>query len=231
MMPNPKVLNAMLHLASPALPIGGFSYSQGLEAAINIGLVHDQVSAKNWIQTNLHSVIANAEAIIWVYLFQGWQNSDLAKISYWNQWFWASRETSEFRAETIQMGWSLAKLMQELERGTDEQLKLLKDVKKITLPCAHSYACQITGMTEREGLQTYLYSWIENQVMAAMKSVPLGQVAGQKTLLAILDTISDMMDEIFIKIALQEKPINTFSIQLSVLSARHESQYSRLFRS
>ena len=231
MMYKPKILNAMLQLASPALPIGGFSYSQGLEAAVNSGIVHDHLSARDWIQTHLHSVLANAEIIIWVYLYRSWLTSDVEKIMYWNQWFWASRETSEFRAESIQMGWSLAKLIEDLEWGTIEQRILLKGIKKLTLPCAHSFACSSVGMSEQEGVHTYLYSWLENQVMAAIKSVPLGQVAGQRILIAILESLPDLIEEIFHKIEYQVNPINTFSMQLSVLSARHESQYSRLFRS
>ena len=228
---KPNILNAMLQLASPALPIGGFIYSQGLEAVVNVGIVHDQASARDWIQAHLHAVVANAEVIIWVYLYRAWLASDVEKIFYWNQWFWASRETSEFRAETIQMGWSLAKLMEDLEWGAADQRSLLKGIKKLTLPCAHSYACSSAGMSEQEGVHTYLYSWLENQVMAAIKSVPLGQVAGQKILMAVLETLPNLIEDVFNKIEHQVNPINTFSMQLSILSARHESQYSRLFRS
>jgi urease accessory protein len=121
--------------------------------------------------------------------------------------------------------------MEDLEWGTVDQRLILQGIKKLTLPCAHSYACSSVGMSEQEGVHTYLYSWLENQVMAAIKSVPLGQVAGQKILQSVLESLPELIEEIFNKIEHQVNPINTFSMQLSVLSARHESQYSRLFRS
>jgi urease accessory protein UreF len=106
-------LGSLLHLASPTLPIGGFSYSQGLESAISNGLINNAQQAKRWIQDHLEGVIANSEAVVWVYLYHAWRAKDVNQIAKWNTWFWASRETSEFRNETEQMGWSLFKLIQE----------------------------------------------------------------------------------------------------------------------
>src|SRR5690606_19878216 len=97
-------LAALQQLSSPALPIGGFSYSQGLEAAVELKLVHDAESARSWIHDQLHVVMAKAEAPLWCLLHQAWQDGDPEAVERWNQWFWASRETHELRQETEQMG-------------------------------------------------------------------------------------------------------------------------------
>jgi urease accessory protein len=198
---------------------------------VNEGVITNESSAREWIYANLTSVIACGEAILWIYLYEAWQQKDSQKLHYWNQWFGASRETSEFRAETLQMGWSLTQLLRELDWGGNENLILLRAIPKITLPCAHSYACHFAGIMPEEGLHTYLYTWLENQVMASIKSIPLGQVAGQKILKAVLDSFPELLKSIFLKVKEQQSPINTFSPQLAILSSRHESQYSRLFRS
>src|SRR5690606_33038247 len=101
-------LTALLQLSSPSLPIGGYSYSQGFEAAVDMNFVHDEASAGQWIQQQLELVIAQCEAPVWTLLFDGWTHKDWTALTHWNQWFHASRETQEIRQETEQMGWSLA---------------------------------------------------------------------------------------------------------------------------
>ena len=103
-------LISLLHLASPALPIGGFSYSQGLEAAIDCGMVRDAATAEHWIRDNLVHVQAQCEAPVWLLLHRAWRAHSRDDVSRWNDWFHVTRETSELRLETEQMGWSLAKL-------------------------------------------------------------------------------------------------------------------------
>ena len=228
---NASQLSALLHLASPALPIGGFSYSQGLEAAVFHGLIHDATSAQTWIKEHLTNVVTKAEAIIWLYQFEAWNKGDLEIVCHWNEWFWASRETNEFRKETEQMGWSLLKLIKDLGLGKAEDLEMMHSLKPITLPCVHAYVCNYQKIEAIDGLHAYLFSWLENQVMAAIKIIPLGQVAGQKILIEISKTISSLLKDLVENSQSSQFQLNTFSPQLSILSSRHETQYSRLFRS
>jgi len=228
---NSSELAALLHLASPTLPIGGFSYSQALEAAVSHGFVSDAQDAHQWIHDHLFSVVTQSEALVWLHLFEAWTSQDLEQIKYWNYWFWASRETSEFRQETEQMGWSLLKLIKEHHWGTIEEQEILSSMQPITLPCAHSFACSTQQVQAKNGLHVYLYSWLENQVMAAVKSIPLGQVAGQKILVAIGKELALQLDVMIEKSKSKNLIMNTFAPQLNILSSRHEHQYSRLFRS
>jgi urease accessory protein len=228
---NASQLSALLHIASPALPIGGFSYSQGLEAAVFHGLIYDATSAQTWIAEHFTNVVVNAEAIIWLYQFEAWNKGDLEIVCHWNEWFWASRETNEFRKETEQMGWSLLKLIKDLGLGKYEDLEMMQSLKPITLPCVHAYVCNYQKIEAVDGLHAYLFSWLENQVMAAIKIIPLGQVAGQKILIEISKIISSLLLDLVENAKSAQFQLNTFSPQLSILSSRHETQYSRLFRS
>ncbi|WP_454720646.1 MULTISPECIES: urease accessory protein UreF [Cupriavidus] len=224
-------LISLLHLASPALPIGGFSYSQGLEAAIDCGLVHDADSAEQWVRSNLLDVQAQCEAPVWLLLFRGWQAGDADGVARWNDWFLATRESAELRLETGQMGWSLARLVAQMAWGDEALRARLAALSPVCLPTAFAAACAALGVDERDGLAAYCFSWAENQVAAALKAVPLGQVAGQHILRRLHAAVAQTVDEAVRRADAAPPLLSTFSPLLGLLSARHETQYSRLFRS
>ncbi len=226
-----QALTALLQLTSPALPIGGYSYSQGLEAAVECALVTDEATAMSWIGDQLMHVVAHCEAPVWVLLFDAWSGADHERVAYWNAWFHASRETRELRYETEQMGWSLAGLASELDWITAGQRIVLDGLPVITLPAAHACCAQVLGLDRQSALAAYLFTWLENQVMAAIKAVPLGQMAGQRMLDDLRRRVGAACDDAVGRAAASPPQLDTFAPQLAVLSARHETQYSRLFRS
>jgi len=201
-------LARLLQLASPALPVGAYSYSQGLEAAVEAGIVKDAPSAQAWISDALELLARFEAPVLWKMM----QGEPL------NDFFVASRETAELRAETLQMGHSLKKLIEELGLGSVPE-------PEPAYPTAFAFAVKQMKVEPRAALVAYLWSWLENQVMAAIKAVPLGQTAGQRILLALGNHLEEIADR-----AVQLEPLN-FAPGLAVLSARHETQYSRLFRS
>lgn len=221
-------LTALLHLASPALPIGAFSYSQGLEAAIECGFVHDADTAREWIANGLSHVLARGELPIIAHQMERWRTHDDAALRRANDEYIASRESAELRRETEQMGWSLAQLCASLEWGDEARRATLAAVKPIAQPTAYAFAAYANDASTDAALAAYAFSWVENQAAAALKAVPLGQLAGQRTIVALRAPIDDAVCR-----ALVTSPdqVNTFAPQLGILSARHESQYSRLFRS
>jgi urease accessory protein len=221
-------LTALLHLASPALPIGAFSYSQGLESAIEHGLIHDGDSAREWIASGLTNVLARGELPFLAHQMTRWRDHDAAGLAVADEEFLASRESSELRRETQQMGWSLAQLCTQLEWGDAARLATLNAIKPISQPTAFAFAAYAHDAATDAALAAYAFSWVENQAAAALKAVPLGQIAGQRIIVALRIAI-----DIAVEKALATSPdeINTFAPQLGILSARHESQYSRLFRS
>ncbi|HEY0294290.1 MAG TPA: urease accessory protein UreF [Bordetella sp.] len=222
-----RELAALLQLASPALPIGAFSYSQALEAAIEAGLVADAAGARRWIAAGL-DLLAGGEAVSMLKLCQAWRDGDLAAVRRHNDTLLAWRESAELRLETEQMGSSLARLAQDLEWGEPGPRAQLAAVKPLALPTAYAYAATALGLEAAHALTAWLYAWLENQVSAALKAIPLGQVAGQRILHGLRDAVAQATQR---AIDCADEDISTFAPMLGILSARHETQYSRLFRS
>jgi urease accessory protein len=223
-----RKLIALLHLASPALPIGTFSYSQGLEAAVDVQLVHDAESARAWIQSGLEHVLALNELPTLSIIYRNWESGNFSEIERLNARFLASRESSELRQETEQMGWSLTQLALALRWHDKSRQVVLSSLSPVGLPTAFAYASGALGIDLESCVSAYCFGWVENQVTAALKSVPLGQIAGQKILFAMHSVIPDV---VLRAIATAPDQISTFAPHLGILSARHANQYSRLFRS
>ena len=221
-------LTALLHLASPALPIGAFSYSQGLESAIEHGFIHDGDSARDWIASGLTNVLARGELPFLAHQMQRWRAYEAAELTRADEEFLASRESAELRRETQQMGWSLAQLCTQLEWGDPARLATLNTIKPVSQPTAFAFAAFAHDAAPDATLAAYAFAWVENQAAAALKAVPLGQIAGQRIIVALRVAIDQAVER---ALATSPDEINTFAPQLGILSARHESQYSRLFRS
>lgn len=218
----------LLQLASPSLPIGAYSYSQGLEVALENGMVHDEATARQWIVDALHQVVARFEAPILCRLLQAFSARDAGAVTMWTERFIAARDTSEFRAETMQMGYSLSKLAAELCTGDADLLAILQALPDIPLPAALAYACVALQVPHDAALLGMMFSWAENQVLVSVKSVPLGQVAGQRLLLSLRPELEAAAQN---ALAMQDHELSNWAPGLSVLSMWHEVQYSRLYRS
>jgi urease accessory protein len=177
----------LLQLVSPTLPVGAYSYSQGLESAVEAGVVHDATDAEEWIGGVLAYSVERMEAPSLLRLIKSWGARDEAAVVRWNDLFLASRETAELRAETLQMGYSLKKLLMELE-GQDEKARAPLDcLEAMAFPTAFAFAVAQWHIPAQPALVAYLWAWLESQVMAAIKLVPLGQTDGQRILLALGD--------------------------------------------
>lgn len=218
----------LLQLASPSLPIGAYSYSQGLEAALEQGLVKDQETARVWIVDTLHDVVARFEAAVLWRLLQAFATRDADAVANWTETFIAARDTAEFRAETIQMGYSLAKLVAELQIGDEDLRALLAEQTEVPLPTALACAAVGLDVPADAALLGALFSWAENQVLVCVKSVPLGQVAGQRLLLSVQPELQRAAQTAQ---TLEDAQLSNWSPGLSLLSMQHEVQYSRLYRS
>jgi urease accessory protein len=221
---------AALQLASPALPIGGFSYSQGLETAVDVGFVTNTAQAQAWCVDVLH-IFAQCEAVVFCVQYAHWETLNTHGLQTQNDWFYATRETSELRLETQQMGWSMVKLLSQNGWGSDTLRAALNAMNTPTLTTAFAAACVALAIPLPQALAAYAFSWAENQVAAAVKSVPLGQQAGQTVLNALRTAMPPLLAQAQSDAAQSPPKINTFSPHLAILSSRHETQYSRLFRS
>ncbi|MEZ5664705.1 MAG: urease accessory protein UreF [Burkholderiaceae bacterium] len=220
----------LLWLASPALPVGGFSYSEGLEAAVEAGLVSDEASAAAWISDQIHLGLARSELPVIVQALRAWRHDDLDRVRTLNDWVLQTRETREMRLQCEQMGRSLlewARSLGDLGQGLGDRLQSAQ-LDPPTYPVACACALAASPCDEREALVSFAFGWSENLVQAAIKAIPLGQSAGQRTLARLAGQIPLAVDH---ALSLPEDGRQAFTPGLAILSARHESQYSRLFRS
>ncbi len=220
---NATALLHLLQFASPALPIGGYSYSQGLEAALEAGIVHDAASGRAWIARYLDEVVAMWDAPLFWRLLQAFEAGDSASVALWSERFLASRDSAEFRAETVQMGYSLTRLVAELGVANVDALGA-----EVSLPTAFACAVDALGIAHGDALLAMLFAWVENQVLVCVKSVPLGQVAGQRMLLSLRP---DIERAALRAQTLGDEAMSNWSPGLSILSMRHEVQHGRLYRS
>jgi urease accessory protein len=220
----------LLQLASQAFPIGGYSHSQGLESAVESRWVRDEASVLQWITDVMAYSIATYEIPCLEALGRAWAAHDPQVLSRLNEEFLATRESAELRAATVQMGYSMVALLGVLPDVPDELIGTLKSIREPSLPCVWSAAAGLWSIDPLDSITAYLWSWAENQVLVAMKAVPIGQSAGQRVLLQVGERIAETVAQRAQSAAATAMPSN-FAPGFAILCSQHETQYSRLFRS
>ena len=222
-------LARLLQLASPALPVGAYTYSQGLECAVESGIVHDEATAGRWIADLLDHGIGRYEAPLVAALMAAWTAGDLTGVKSLDAEFLASRESAELRAETAQMGFSLRRLLRDLRDDSLGSVAQAVDAwPEVAYPTIWAGIAAAWRIDPSAALTAYLWSWAENQVMAALKAVPLGQAAGQRVLADLGGRLPAVAAQAQ---ALPRARWSNFTPGFAIACARHETQYSRLFRS
>ena len=236
-MTAPATLLRLMWLASPALPVGGFSYSEGLEAALEAGRVQGEAAVGDWLLDQLHLSLARADLPACAQAFQAWQAPpDACRLQSLNDWVLATRESAEFRLQTEQMGRSLVEWLRNGEHAGDPRIARCAALAPApSWPVAFALACvlacdppQDPANNAEQALLALAFGWAENMAQAAMKSVPLGQAAAQRILTRLTQAIPEAVQQ---ALALPDEARQAFTPGLAILSARHENQYSRLFRS
>jgi urease accessory protein len=221
-------LSRLLQLASPMLPVGAYSYSQGLEWAIECGDVTDKASAEAWIGAVLTMYQGQFELPLLHRLMLAWAAGDQPAVHEWDAIYQAGRDTAEAHAESRQMGYSLVRLLSEFESLPVDWLARLQAMPTPAFITVYAGIADQWQIAPEQALHAYAWSWLENQASAAMKTVPLGQVAGQKILLELGGRLPALVAS---AMALPDEDISNFCPGLSIAGCRHETQYTRLFRS
>ena len=222
-------MNKLLHilqLASPTLPVGAYSYSEGLETLVEQGIVRDSESLSRWLSQELQHGSIVVETAIMFRAYQSLVQGDLQKLATWNAWLSAARETEELRQQSWQMGRSLVKLLVDL------QPELASVTNKISDYCNYGIAFGIAAacwqINPQDAVMAYFQSWVTNLISAGVKLIPLGQTDGQKLLLNLHPLLIESTDKV---LDLPDEDLASCSWGLSLASMAHQGQYTRLFRS
>ena len=223
-LPAPALLR-LLQLVSPALPIGGYNFSQGLEYAIEAGWVRDESSALGWIGGLMGASVGTLDVPVLRRLHDAWSSNDLETVDRWSRFLIASRETSELRAEDRHLGRSLAKVLAEAGVPNARDWQTRSDA---TFATTFSLGCTHWHVGADQCAWGYLWTWAENQVLAAIKAVPLGQSAGQRMLGSLIAHIPQVALN---AATLEDERLGSAAPMHLIASAAHETQYTRLFRS
>jgi len=216
---------SLLRLTSPALPIGAYAYSRGLEAAAHAGAVHDAASAQRWILGNLENVLCPLDGAVGCRLYAAFAADDLTAARQWSAWLRASRETRELLLEDEQLALALGRLLVSL--GVDGADLRAQDVAPSHVG-AFMLASVRFGIDLPEALAGFCHAFCESQVGAVQRLLPIGQTDGQRMLTAALPIIERCVAR---TLTLPDDEVGAFAPGLALHSAHHETQYSRLFRS
>jgi urease accessory protein len=215
----------LLQLVSPGLPVGMYSYSQGLERAVDDGWITDADEVGAWLDGLMHGGMAHIDLPVLARLYHAWRDGAVEQLEHWSRVLIASRETAELRTEDRQTGQALARLLDGLAMaGMQPWIRK----PEATLAAVFAFAAVSWNIPLRATAIGYLWSWLENQVLCAVKLVPLGQVAGQRLLADLAGYIPALVDK---ALTLADDEIGGSAFGLALASSRHEMQYSRLFRS
>ena len=189
--------------------------------------MHDENSAAEWLVDQLHLTQSRGDMAVLGQMITAWQASDNTRLEALSQWVHATRETAELRLQSEQMGRSMLEWLRNQDAIDSHTIAMCNRLVP-TYPLMFSLALSRTGASLEQCVQAYAFGWAENMVQAAIKSVPLGQNSGQRILTKLAQHIAPAVSH---AMQVNDATRQAFSPMLAILSAQHETQYSRLFRS
>ena len=222
---RPEQTLRLMQLCSPMLPTGAFAYSQGLEFVVFTGWVKDYDTTKMWIQGLLENSLAYLDIPMLSRLYKAWLLNTKEDILYWTDSLHASRDSKELCEEEKQLAHALARLLGDL--GISEAIEW-RDNSKACFLSLFTLGAWYWKIPLKEAALGYLWMWAENQVLAAIKLVPIGQTSGQNILSSVIEIIPSIVST---GLSLEDEEIGYTNTGQGIASALHETQYSRLFRS
>jgi urease accessory protein len=221
-------LNRLLQLCSANLPVGGFSFSQGLEYAVEIGWVNNPESTKEWISFNLNQSIAYTDLALLNRLQKALVEDDFGSFHRWNQHALACRESNELYLADVAMGKALMRLLKDIKSIDSQHYAQLIREKEISFVSAFALSAYLFGLELSVMQSGFCWAYIDNQVAAATKLVPLGQTQAQNLLFELSEQVAEAIEQAN---QIDDENIGASLPRLAMASAWHETQYTRLFRS
>jgi urease accessory protein len=221
-----RSLLALLQFVSPALPVGAYSYSEGIETLVQNGRVKDLATLEYWLKQELKYGAISVEAIALLRAYVCLENGDRAQLKYWNEWLSAFRETEEIRRQSWQMGRSLTRLLIDLQPSLQPTIAVCGDNCNFTV--AFAIAAHHWQINTQTAVLGYLYSWASNLANAGVRLIPLGQTQGQQLLLNLYPILEQTATTAMNS---NDDSLKNCGWGLAIASMQHETLYSRLFRS
>ena len=222
-----RSLLRLLQLSSSTLPVGAYAFSSGLESAVERGWVDDSKTTIDWLSLQLTESLVKTDLPILLRQLRAIEEQDVQGVAYWNDYLLACRETAELRLSDTSTGLALMTLLKQLSVSLTV-FDGLGEKPEVSFVSVFATACHYWGIDEQSACYGFLWSWLDNQVAAAIKLVPLGQVAAQKALDHLLPSLPERVEE---SLNICDAEIGSSLPALAMVSSWHESQYSRLFRS
>lgn len=216
----------LLQLTSPGLPVGGFAYSQGLEYAVETEWVRDATGAEAWLGGLLEHALSRLDVPLLSLSHAAWLSGDNERVSHYARWLHAARETHELQQEDVHVGRALARCLTALGLDEAERWSACEYATSVTL---FALAGAKWGLSARVTALGYTMAWAQNQVSAVLRLLPVGQLAGQRLLSALMERIPGAVDDGLGRA--EEQDIGFVALAQVLASSLHETQYSRLFRS
>ena len=224
----PLQLMRLLQLCSANLPVGGFAFSQGLEFAIEKGWVNNPDTVQSWVEINLTESIARTDLAILKRLYHALAEDDVEGFKYWNQHLIACRESSELHLADVAMGKALIRLLKQLNSLDSARYSALLNLPNISFVSAFSITATLFNLDLASAQSGFYWTYIDNQIAAATKLVPLGQTQAQNLLFDLGEGTQQILT---IANQLADCELGASLPHLAMASAWHETQYTRLFRS
>ena len=221
-------LLGLLQLISPALPIGAFAWSQGLESAFELGWVNNEQELGEWLQGVLDDGLTRCELPVLARLQSCWANGDSDGLAQWNDWLHANRETAELSDEDTRLGQALMRLLNSLELQPQAELGHARLPQEPGYVTVFAWVAHQRQIAVRQSLLGFAWAWLENQLAVACKALPLGHTAAQRLNEQLRPQLVAAVDN---ALALTDEELGPILAGLALGSAQHETQYSRLFRS
>lgn len=228
-MADALALQRLLQLASPSLPVGAFAYSEGLEAAVEAQDVRSAEDVGAWLSATLDACLVPLDLAVYYRLHRAWQAEDIAEVRRWSRFVLTSRETAERRAQERHLGHALASLLSGMgEAGATDWRLNGTYAPDVSFAALWAFAAVSWQVDAESAVQALAWAWLENQVLAAVKLVPLGQTRGQRLLFELAGDVPAAAGR---ALALGDAELGGSLPGVSLASVRHETLYSRLYRS
>src|SRR5690606_6791471 len=210
---NASLLHLM-HLVSPALPVGAYAYSQGLEYAVDSGWLSKEAALEDWLRGVMTFGFGQLDAPILLRCLHALRGEDGCALNHWNQFLLACRETQELLLEDTQLGMALQRLLRSLEVAEVEIPS-----KEVSFASQFALACHHWNIADEDAVQGFIWAWLENQIAAATKLIPLGQTQAQKLLVCLMKDIPQIAEK---ALRLPDDEIGWSLPGVVMASAKHE---------